>query len=415
MSYTILHTSDWHLGKKTYKKSRLQEQTLFLSWLENQISQHEVDALFISGDIFDTAYPPTEALTQYYRFLHNVTYKGSLKIFIISGNHDSGNYLMAPNDFLGPQNIHVVGNILPGNNFFFEVKDRQGKIIGITLLPYLRGDQLAQLMIQLGLTPEELIDTELMTQRLASYLYQQKKSSKAYQHFLLGHHIYCSNPSFDGTEASLALSGLTSLDMNIFKNEYDYLALGHLHKRQVIHRSSPLAVYCGAPIPLQLSEGNSKGVELIKVQESSPLKTTTLKIPLFRATKSFKIKSNNPIEEFKIQLESFNTRGADSLSPWIEVDLTLTRPYSGLMDEIRKIFSHKFPDGIIVRITTNFISSISEMTKTQQKVPEPRHLFDSFFKQKFSTKEMPLQEDREQFEKLWSMAEELSLSRKRAP
>jgi len=65
----VLHTSDWHLGKKLFKVSRLPEQRQFLLWLEKLIIEQNIDALVMAGDVFDTPHPPHDALVVYYEFL----------------------------------------------------------------------------------------------------------------------------------------------------------------------------------------------------------------------------------------------------------------------------------------------------------------------------------------------------------
>ena len=65
----ILHTADWHLGHRLHEQSQVEEQTLFLNWLENYITNEKVDVLLLSGDIFDTGAPSNQSLELYYNFL----------------------------------------------------------------------------------------------------------------------------------------------------------------------------------------------------------------------------------------------------------------------------------------------------------------------------------------------------------
>ena len=57
----ILHTSDWHLGQNFYSKSRAAEHQAFLDWLLASAQEHDVDAIIVAGDIFDTGSPPRYA------------------------------------------------------------------------------------------------------------------------------------------------------------------------------------------------------------------------------------------------------------------------------------------------------------------------------------------------------------------
>ena len=65
----IIHTSDWHLGQYFYGKSRANEHQQFLTWLLTQVKSHDIDAIIVAGDIFDTATPPSYARQIYFNFI----------------------------------------------------------------------------------------------------------------------------------------------------------------------------------------------------------------------------------------------------------------------------------------------------------------------------------------------------------
>ena len=72
----ILHTSDWHLGQNFYSKSREAEHQAFLDWLLETAQTHQVDAIIVAGDVFDTGSPPSYARTLYNRFVVNLQQTG---------------------------------------------------------------------------------------------------------------------------------------------------------------------------------------------------------------------------------------------------------------------------------------------------------------------------------------------------
>ena len=115
----LIHTSDWHLGKKLFGKSRLPEQKQFLEWLIKTALEQEVHYFVIAGDIFDTPKPSDEALKLYFSFLNDCSLN-KIEVFIISGNHDSGHFLEAPKEFLNFQNIFVNGKLSnsPKDHYF---------------------------------------------------------------------------------------------------------------------------------------------------------------------------------------------------------------------------------------------------------------------------------------------------------
>ena len=86
----ILHTSDWHLGKKLDGYDRTEEQKKFLSDLLNIIENNETDILIIAGDIYDSPNPPIEAEKLYYDFVEKISRLKKCAVIITAGNHDSG-------------------------------------------------------------------------------------------------------------------------------------------------------------------------------------------------------------------------------------------------------------------------------------------------------------------------------------
>ncbi|MGY0427018.1 MAG: metallophosphoesterase family protein, partial [Polaribacter sp.] len=105
----ILHTADWHLGHRLCERSQEEEQILFLSWIEEYISNQKIDVLLISGDIFDTGSPSNKSLEIYYNFLVKLKATTCKYVIITGGNHDSAGTLNAPKHILDALSIKVVG------------------------------------------------------------------------------------------------------------------------------------------------------------------------------------------------------------------------------------------------------------------------------------------------------------------
>ena len=103
----IIHTSDWHLGHTLMDKTREEEMKSFFSFLIDVIIKEKVDALLISGDIFDTGTPSNAALSLYYSFLASIKNTECKDVFIIAGNHDSPSLLSAPKEILEMVNVHI--------------------------------------------------------------------------------------------------------------------------------------------------------------------------------------------------------------------------------------------------------------------------------------------------------------------
>ena len=102
----ILHTSDWHLGQNFYSKSREAEHQAFLDWLLETAQTHQVDAIIVAGDVFDTGSPPSYARTLYNRFVVNLQQTGC-HLVVLAGNHDSVATLNESRDIMAFLNTTV--------------------------------------------------------------------------------------------------------------------------------------------------------------------------------------------------------------------------------------------------------------------------------------------------------------------
>jgi exonuclease SbcD len=273
----ILHTSDWHLGKKLYKKERVEEHQLFLQWLLEQIPANKIEVLVIAGDVFDTPIPTTTSLTLFFKFLKDLeSYSedkgGPLKkVLILAGNHDSAKLLESPRPFLNQKFIKVVGSlrapdsleekdILAWQHQYGERIIKDNKEYFFCLLPFFRTREILDnpwLKLELEnkskLEKEEISIDETLLLSLELFLKNLTPSKENIQlnqkKILIGHHLFGSFISA-GSEQSVALSGLDSLPLTTFQN-WDLLLLGHIHKYQVV-RKDPPAIYCGSPSSSQI-------------------------------------------------------------------------------------------------------------------------------------------------------------------
>ncbi len=84
----ILHTSDWHLGQHFMGKSRQAEHQALIAWLLEQVAEHQVDAVLIAGDIFDTGTPPSYARELYSQLVVRL-HEAGVALLLLGGNHDS--------------------------------------------------------------------------------------------------------------------------------------------------------------------------------------------------------------------------------------------------------------------------------------------------------------------------------------
>ncbi|MCR9205022.1 MAG: exonuclease SbcCD subunit D [Halobacteriovoraceae bacterium] len=366
----ILHTSDWHLGKKLYKKDRLEEQKLFLNWLLETIKEKDIQVLIIAGDIFDTAIPSTEALATFFQFIkdcENLSLEegGSLlKVLAIGGNHDNPLLVETPRPFLKENFFHITGKLtLPKEgetieewkkSYVFEVEE-EGVSTCFTLLPFFRPRELVGLECS-----TENSEEEPLLQQLKAWLSLTK--TPADHQVLIGHHLFGSFLA-SGSEQGVALSGLDSLPLSMF-SDYDLLCLGHIHKKQVVKNEKPFAIYCGSPFPLRFSESNQKSCEFFEISEKE-IVNKQITIPLFRGLFRVSCKKEDVLDQISNLLS--NNKAHPTTPHFLELELLIDKPEPNLIDKIREDLKD-FP-----LVLLNFFTKIEgkeekEKTLTYQQI-----------------------------------------------
>lgn len=281
----ILHTSDWHLGRTLYGEHREGVFAAFLDWMIGTLRTQQVDALIVAGDIFDSTIPPVTAQKLYYSFLARVGRETPCRdVIVVGGNHDSPQLLNAPKTLLDALGIHVVGKA--GDNPADEVvplRDEKGDVTALVLaVPFLREGDLHQLSEEdLKADREARIigETKAHYQKVfdtACALYPQALSLP----LIATGHLFAAGGTAGKSERDLYVGSLGAVPEDVFPAKADYLALGHLHRAQVLSDNVAHA-YSGSPIALDFSEGQTEHfVNLVTFSGKTPA-VTPLPVPAF--------------------------------------------------------------------------------------------------------------------------------------
>ena len=357
----ILHTSDWHLGKRLFKLDRSPEHSLFLDWLLQTLIHEKIDVLLIAGDIFDTPTPPHQALEVFYNFLHRVSIETKTDTYIIAGNHDSGLLLEAPSRLLTFHRVKIWGKLSENPQDHWLTLTKGNEAIDLCALPFFRSYELL---------PNGEGDA---LEVLEKYLTHRTGAPR----LLMLHHL-AGMFEAAGSEQVISLSGVDSIPSAHLEG-FDYVALGHIHKPQKIGKNS---YYSGSPIPMRFSETQRKSVILIDIKESE-VQSTVLPIPVFRDLFIVKADETNYLEKLKALAPSTD------LTPMVEVQLTLSAPRVGLIDEIKETLSKK---NMELLSFLPLYSQKEEKTRGHDKLFElsPLELFEEFYAAKYpDEKEIP--------------------------
>lgn len=312
----ILHTSDWHLGQTLHDLPREEEHAAFLAWLIERIVEHDVDALLVTGDIFDSSNPTSQAQRSWYRFLAEAARRRpKLQVVAIAGNHDSPSRLEAPRDVLEALDVAVVGELprtetgTDPERLLVRLKDKEGVVRAVVAaVPFLRtsdarpiaeGDgedgevgedgeasELSQGVDEgadeqggpRALGPDPLIEgVRKVYAEAADALRAARTDGQA---GILTGHLYASGTKLSELSERKILGGnLHALPADIFAPDVSYVALGHLHLPQAVGGRQNVR-YAGAPIPLSLAEADyPHQVVLVELEGEKATKIDPIRVP----------------------------------------------------------------------------------------------------------------------------------------
>jgi Exodeoxyribonuclease I subunit D (EC 3.1.11.1) len=322
----ILHTSDWHLGQNFYSKSRAAEHDAFLNWLLDTAQAQEVDAIIVAGDIFDTGQPPSYARELYNRFVVNLQ-KTGCHLVIVAGNHDSVATLNESRDILAFLNTTVVASAGHAPQILNKRDGTPGAVL--CPVPFLRPRDIVQ--SQAGLSGGE--KQQHLLQSITGYYHQQYADACALRGeqripVIATGHLTTVGASKSDAVRDIYIGTLDAFPAQNFPPA-DYIALGHIHRAQVIGGCDHIR-YCGSPISLSFDEtGKAKSVHLVTFADGRLSGVETLEVPVTQPLAVLK----GDLAAITAQLEQW--RDAEINPPvWLDIEIT-TDEY--LHDMQRKI------------------------------------------------------------------------------
>jgi exonuclease SbcD len=386
----ILHTADWHLGKKLYEQAVHEEHDFFSNWLKNFIISEKVDVLLVSGDVYDHSNPTNEAREQYFKILRSLVGL-QCTIIITGGNHDSPFVLDGPKELLQLLDIHLVGSYQGDlNGLIVPLKNKEGVIEAVVAaLPFIRDADLRQQVLSIeGPKAEELLrmGIEKLYQEVAALCKERYPGIPA---IAMGH-LFAAGSKVSESEREIQMGNLAAVNDSSFGNYFHYVALGHIHKPQQVNGQETIQ-YSGSPVALSFSEKEDQKRVLLLTLDEQQLSIQSVPLPCWRRLIALK----GSLEELKISLQDFHQKRMDQLLPDF-IEMHLVEPLydpsklTGL-DELCDTFSKsftadEFPTAIIVKKRFEFNDKILQTdelySETQLlKELEPSDVFSKFIGQ----------------------------------
>lgn len=248
----ILHTSDWHLGRTFHGCDLLADQERVLTHLAALVTEHRVDVVVVSGDVFDRALPNAETVRLYDRVLAAIRSAGA-RIVLTSGNHDSAARLGVLAGFAVAGGLHLHTDV--GSCAVPTVLADEHGDVAFYGLPYLEPETARG---PLGVPPGRghvgVLEAAMAAVRLDLAARRTGTRSVVLAHaFVLAGAATEADVETTDSERSLSVGGVQTVPTGVFDG-VDYVALGHLHGCQQPDAGRPGLRYCGSPLAYSFSE-----------------------------------------------------------------------------------------------------------------------------------------------------------------
>ncbi len=258
----ILHTSDWHIGKRLMDRERLPEQIAALEEIADLCDRYDVDLVLVAGDVFDTFMPSADAEEVFFRAVKRIA--GARRaVVLVSGNHDDGVRLAASAPLAAEEGIYLFGggrDVMPVGGTrgvravasgagYVVIANERGEQVYINALPYPNEARL-----------KEEKTEESYAEKLRRWIARGEAGYSGDLTHILLTHLFVAGGKVSESERDIDLGGARAVPVSLFGG-FDYVALGHLHKPQSFGTT---VCYSGSLLQYSFDEQEHKQVVLLR-------------------------------------------------------------------------------------------------------------------------------------------------------
>ena len=355
----LVHLSYLHLGKRVNEFSMIEDQKYILTKIINIIDEENPDGVLIAGDVYDRSVPSEEAMILWDDFLNRISAR-KIPVFAISGNHDSAIRLAEHGKLIENAGIYLSpaydGMVQP-----ITMDDENGKM-NIYMLPYIKPVTVKQYF------PDEKIEDYTDACRVAI---NHMEVNTAERNVLIAHQFVLGASICDSEEHSIG--GLDSVSASVF-DDFDYVALGHLHGKQYIGRET--VRYSGTPLKYSFSEKNHhKSVTIVDLGQKGDVQIR--EVPLI---------ANRDLREIKGTYDEVTNKKnyeGTAVDDYIHVILTDEEDIPDAIGKLRVIYKNIMKLSYDNKRTreNKVISGVEDVEKKSQI-----ELFDEFYEKQNNQK-----------------------------
>lgn len=267
----LLHTSDWHLGRSFHREGMLGHQADFLDHLLEVVDRERVDLVLVSGDVYDRALPPVDAV-----HLADETFArlaaSRAAVVVTSGNHDSAQRLGFGSRLIDAAGVFIRTDAASvGTPVLLDDDHGPVAVYGI---PYLDPDHLRERWS----LPHRSHEAALREAMGRVHFDVTRRGRRGLRKVVMAH-AFVAGAEPSESERDISVGGVSRVPTAVFEG-VDYAALGHLHGR---HTLTERVRYSGSPLAYSFSEADhTKGTWLVDLDASGFSRAEFVEAPVPR-------------------------------------------------------------------------------------------------------------------------------------
>jgi len=316
----ILHTSDWHLGRTFLGESMHEHQAMFLDWLVDQVAERDIEAVLVSGDIYDRSVPPPSSVALLSDALQRLSAR--CPVVLTSGNHDSPTRLNFGGAFFERGGVHLRCSLADIDRPVL-LTGADGVQVAIYGLPYLEPDH------HRAALGAERSHAAVLTAAMDRV--RADAAARDDARVIVMAHAFITGGQGSESERDVRVGGIGDAPASVFAG-VEYAALGHLHGAQQIASADPHVRYSGSPLAYSFSEqGHTKSVTVLDITDARDIAVELVPVPVPRPISTLQ----GSLVELLCD-ESF----AEHEDHWVRAILTDERRQPDAMAQLRTRFPY---------------------------------------------------------------------------
>lgn len=350
----FFHLADLHIGKKLNHVDLIEDQKIALMEVLDYIDLYQPEVVLLAGDIYDRRSPSLEAIGLCDWFLSELILRKKVKVIGIGGNHDSGKRLDFASGILSKTGLYLAGE------FSYPLKALEFSFDDIAVVFHLLPFCDLATLVHHNHDFSSLSYEESMVK-----LIDELELAPDKRHVLIFHGMVLGSEDlyFSDSERLLSVGGSLAFSAKVLE-KFDYVALGHLHRRQKVGKD--YIVYSGSLFPYSFSEEHhDKGIQMVEFKADGETKISFLPFKKGKRLKTLRGKLEELLDE------------KNPSEDYLKIELTDKTELIEPMKKLQAVYPNVLQ---LVRVREKEVETVNnQVFEKNKELKSPLEIFEHFY------------------------------------